>query len=438
MPRQTSELVTPTAFHLRLAVAGTGGVFADGYGLGIVGIALANASGQWNLTPLVTGLAGGAALAGLFLGALLTGPCADRFGRRPVFASNMLILLVLSLLQACVASAPALVAARFLIGATLGTDYVVSKAMLAEWMPLRIRGRVLAGLAVAWAAGYASAYFVGYALEGSGTDAWRWMLASSALPCLIVWPLRRSIPETPAWLLNHGQADVAAKVVTAVLGQGVAPPSSGRLEERQSWGMLFGPELRMRSFVACTIFVCQVIPYFALGTFVARVLAALHVSSATAAGLTYNVALLSGAIIGLLVVERVPRRAFLIGSFAIAAMAMAILVPDIVWPRWMTIACFVVFAGTVSAASNILYVYLPELFPTSLRASGIGLAVAFSRVGSAMATFLLPVVVVEFGARMALGACVAVLCVGGLVCALYAPETRATVRPNQFGAVSGT
>jgi putative MFS transporter len=103
---------------------------------------------------------------------------------------------------------------------------------------------------------------------------------------------------------------------------------------------------------------------------------------------------------------------------------MAILVPNIEWPRWLTVTCFAVFAGTVSGASNILYVYLPELFPTELRASGIGLAVAASRVGSALATFLLPVVVADFGVRVALGACVGVLVVGGLVCARYAPETR--------------
>ena len=70
---------------------------------------------------------------------------------------------------------------------------------------------------------------------------------------------------------------------------------------------------------------------------------------------------------------------------------------------------FVIFAGVLSAASNLVYVYLPELFPTSLRASGIGLAIAASRVGSAVSTFLLPVVVSRYGVHVALGACVAVL-----------------------------
>lgn len=413
----------PTAFHRRLAVAGTGGVFADGYGLGIVGIALANVGGDFPLGPLASGLVGGAALAGLFLGALLTGPVADRVGRRPVFAANLALLAVLSLAQCLAASVAALVAARFCIGAVLGSDYVVSKAMLAEWMPLSVRGRVLARLAVAWAFGYASAYAVGYAMPPM-PDAWRWMLATSALPCLMVLPLRLRVPETPAWLQHRGRADAAQRVVTAALGAGVRPAPAPATVRPEPWVRLFAPDLRVRTAVACTVFVCQVIPYFALGTFVARVLRALDVRSPTAAGVVYNAALLGGAVLGLHVVERMPRRVFLVGTFALAALVLAVLVPDVELPTAVSVLCVALFAAVVSGGSNVLYVYLPELFPTGLRASGIGLAIAASRVGSAVATFLLPVVVDGYGVRAALGACVAVLATGALVCARWAPETR--------------
>jgi putative MFS transporter len=79
----------------------------------------------------------------------------------------------------------------------LGTDYVVSKALLTEFTPRRFRGRILGLLSVAWASGYACAYFVGFALSKSGPDAWRWMLVSSAIPCLSVLPIRVAIPESP-------------------------------------------------------------------------------------------------------------------------------------------------------------------------------------------------------------------------------------------------
>jgi putative MFS transporter len=96
---------------------------------------------------------------------------------------------------------------------------------------------------------------------------------------------------------------------------------------------------------------------------------------------------------------------------------------------------FALFAGVLSAASNLCYVYLPELFPTDLRASGIGLAIAASRIGSAVSTFLLPVVVAEYGVRTALGACVSVLAVGALICLRWAPETR-HVRLGAFDQLS--
>ncbi len=93
-------------------------------------------------------------------------------------------------------------------------------------------------------------------------------------------------------------------------------------------------------------------------------------------------------------------------------------------PTFVSVALFALFAGVLSASSNLVYVYLPELFPTSLRASGLGLAIASSRVGSAVSTFLLPVLVGAFGIHVALGACVAVLALGGSVCYFLAPETR--------------
>ncbi len=144
-------------FHLRIAVASCVGVFSDGYGLGIIGISLSRAPAQLGLNPAWLGLLGGASLFGLFAGALLTGPAADRFGRRPIFAWNMALLAALSLLQGLTTTAPQLLVLRLGIGFLLGTDYVVSKALLAEFTPRRIRGRVLGLLSVAWAAGYACA-----------------------------------------------------------------------------------------------------------------------------------------------------------------------------------------------------------------------------------------------------------------------------------------
>ncbi len=414
------------AFHVRIAISGSGGVFSDGYGLGIIGIALSRAEPELGLTPLWMGLLGGASLFGLFGGALLTGLAADHFGRRPIFAYNMALLGILSVLQGFVGSAAELLAVRLAVGFLLGTDYVVSKAMLTEFIPLRFRARVLGSLSIAWAGGYACAYFVGVALAGTHLDTWRWMLLTSALPCFLVLPLRITMPESPMWLANHGRGEAAANIVYRNLGAGVEPPSRtlGAPRSRGRWMQLLSPRWRRRTFVACAFFTCQVIPYFALGTFVTQVMAAMSIDSGLLGGVIYNSALLGGAIIGLMVVDRLSRRTFLIGSFSIAAAPMLILA---VWthvPTVMLTLLFAVFASVLSAASNLVYVYLPELFPTDLRASGIGLAIAMSRTGSAVSTFLLPLVVAEYGIRSALAACALVLTLGALTCARWAPETR--------------
>jgi putative MFS transporter len=413
-------------FHLRVATASAGGVFSDGFGLGIIGISLSLAAAPLRLTPSWLGLLGGASLAGLFVGALLTGPVADQFGRRPVFAYNMALLGALSILQFFVASALQLLALRLLIGFLLGTDYVVSKALLTEYTPRSFRGRVLSLLSVAWAGGYTCAYFVGFALTHAGGDAWRWMLLTSAAPCLLILPVRITMPESPLWLAGHGQSARAARIVHAKLGAHVAPPPAipPAPRGRGRWRQLVSTAWRRRTLVACAFFTCQVIPYFAVGTFVARVMSALNVQSGYAGGLVYNLSLLIGAVVGLDVVDRISRRAFLIGSFALAAATMLTLIVGEDLSPVVIIVLFAIFAGVLSAASNLVYVYLPELFPTDLRASGIGLAIAASRIGSAASTFLLPIVVAAFGVRMALGACVAVLVVGGLICQAWAPETR--------------
>jgi MFS transporter, putative metabolite transport protein len=413
-------------FHVRVGIASCGGVFSDGYGLGIIGISLGRVPPQLGLNPVWMGLLGGASLFGLFAGALLTGPAADRYGRRPIFAYNMAVLGALSLLQGLADSPAQLLALRLAIGFLLGTDYVVSKALLTEFTPRNTRGRILGLLAVAWAGGYACAYFIGFALGGSGPQAWRWMLITSALPCLLILPLRISMPESPRWLMNHGHSAEAVRVVHEKLGGNVAPPPfmPAPPADRGRWRQLLSPAWRRRTLLGCAFFTCQVIPYFAVGTFVSQVMSAMNVKSGYVGGLIYNLSLLGGAVAGLLVIDRLPRRSFLIGSFCIAASAMLVLCAWADIPPLAMTILFAVFAGVLSAASNLVYVYLPELFPTDLRASGIGLAIAASRTGSAISTFLLPVIVAAYGVRSALGACVAVLAIGALVCRQWAPETR--------------
>jgi putative MFS transporter len=92
-------------------------------------------------------------------------------------------------------------------------------------------------------------------------------------------------------------------------------------------------------------------------------------------------------------------------------------------PAVVTVGLFAVFALILSAVNNLVYLYPAELFPTEIRATGLGVAVAVSRAGSSLATFLLPTIVLNYGGSAAVSLCIAVLLFGGIG-AFWAPETR--------------
>jgi putative MFS transporter len=417
------EDVPLRGFHLRVAFSGTGGQFSDGFVLGIIGIAVSMAAGTLHLNAVWMGALGAASLAGLFFGSMFAGPVADRYGRRTIFAFDMLLFAVISAAQYFVTSPTQLLVLRLLLGLILGADYVVSKSLVTEFAPRRYRGRLLSVLAAAWAAGYVGAYLAGFAIRDIGPDAWRIMLAASGLPALLILPFRLGVPESPMWLMKRGRKEEALEIIRAKFGpETTLPESTVTPRQRGTWSELFSARWRKNTLVGCVFYTCQVIPYFALGTFSPKVLQALQVKDGFVGGLVYNVLLFAGAIFGLLIADRLSRRAFLIGSFYLAALGLAVLAYAGFGPLG-TILAFGIFACILSAAANLEFVYPPELFPTHLRASGVGLAVASSRFGSAISTFLLPVAVQHVGIHSALGACVAVLVFGGVFCHLFAPET---------------
>ncbi|SEN52392.1 MFS transporter, putative metabolite transport protein [Pseudomonas sp. ok272] len=408
--------------HIKAAVGGVGGQFCDGYVLGIIGIAIALATTPLGLDALWLGLLGGAALIGLFLGSLLTGPLADRFGRKHIYRWNMALFCVVSVAQFFAQNAEQLLVLRLLLGLALGSDFVVGVSLVAELVPKRFRGPLLALMAVAWTLGFTVSYVIGYLLQSLGDDAWRWILFSSAVPALLVFIARQGTPESPLWLMKKGRLREARDVMER-LGGGDLPTAEANAV-KVSWSQLFSRKWRRNTLVGAVFYTCQVIPYFAMSTFIPRIFTALKVEDSYTGGLIYNVFLLAGAVAGLMVINRLTRRSFLIGTFTINAIALFVLATWSGMPAVYVVGVFAVFAFVMAASGVLEFAYTSELFPTELRASGVGLSVAASRIGAAAGTFLLPVMMERFGTASAIGACVAALVIGALVCLRWAPETN--------------
>lgn len=275
-----------------------------------------------------------------------------------------------------------------------------------------------------WTIGYVAANVLGLAYGDATPDAWRWLLASAALPALIVLVLRIGTPESPRWLLGKGRVQEARAIVAKHFGPHVMLDGSAEPHANAGFARLFRRDLIRRTIFNCAFFVCLVIPYFAIYTFLPTILKTIGLAEGFGADLLLNAFLVLGALIGIGLTIRLSRRGFLIGSFAVTCASLVALA---VLPSAAAVAmivAFAIFTLTMSAFSNLVGVFPPECFPTEVRASGVGLAIACSRLGSAIGTFLLPAGIATLGFHVTMFALAGVLLVGMIVSIAWAPETK--------------
>lgn len=414
-----------TGFHLRAAAYTTGGMFVDGYILGIVGFALAGAAPELDLNAWWIGLLGAASLAGIFIGSLIFGWVTDRIGRQVMYLADLAVFIVGSVSQLFVTNAEQLLILRLIMGIAIGADYAIGAALLSEFVPRRQRGSLLASLNAVWTFGFVAALVVGAAFTAWAPTDWRWLLASSALPAAVVLLMRLGTPESPRWLVAQGRVEEAQEVVTKHWGPeyGIEDLVTSTPTEPARYSALFSRRYRTRTAFAGLFWFCQVVPYFALFTFLPQVLSTLGLEG-VAGEISSSLFLCAGAVVGVVIMDKLPRRTFVIWSFAVLAVSLGTLGVVSDPHRVLVIACFAVFAFVVSAAGNLETVYPSEVFPTEVRASGTGFAAAISRVGAAVGTFLLPTAIASIGVAPTMLIATAVLLAGMALSWAWAPETR--------------
>ncbi|GAS89177.1 arabinose efflux permease family protein [Mycolicibacterium brisbanense] len=416
-------------FHLRVTAFTAGGLFCDGYILGIVGIALAIYGQHVGLPDMWLGLIGSGALIGLFLGSLIFGPIIDRLGRQTMYVIDLTIFVVCSLLHLVADEPWQLFAIRLALGIAMGIDYAIGATLLSEFLPRKHRGTLLATLNTTWTVGFVVAFVIGYVLRDVlGEDSWRWMLASGAVPAVVVLLLRLGAPESPRWLAAHGRADEARRVLDKYFGEHVvideSPDTAAHSNKSARLLVLFTRPWRRRTLFASVFWFCQVLPYFALFTFAPTVLSAVGLGDGFTGGLIMNLFQLAGGIVGVIVMDRLARRGFTLWSFVVMGLALLPLGIFAAPSAAVIVACFAVYAFAISAAGTLCHVYPAELFPTDFRATGVGFAAAMSRIGAAVGTFLLPLSLSHLGNRETMLLAVLVLAVGVVATAKWAPETR--------------
>jgi MFS transporter, putative metabolite transport protein len=412
-------------FMYRLLFVLCGGMFLDGYILGIVGPVIDTISKDLAFSALWEGLIGAAALFGIFIGSPLGGWAGDKFGRKPMFMVDMLLFCLGSALQFFVDSAWQLFLVRLLMGIAIGMEYSVGWPLMAEFAPARLRGRLIGSTLIAWYVGFMVAFFVGYVLTNATGLGWRVILGTSTILAVILVIARIGMPESPRWLWSENRHDEAHAVahrymedpadMTDVEHEHTRKPSFRELFERRYW----------RATVFCSVFwFCAVSPYFAIATFADSVLKNYGLSGGLAGGVGLSAIAAAGVVLTVLLVDRVGRRALTVPPQWLCTALLAIIGLWAGAPPLVVLVCFLVFSFFNAMYNTLTGIYPGEVFPTEIRGIGTGFAAAFSRVGAGLATFLLPVSMANLGTGPTMLIAAVVALIGAGVSQWLAPETK--------------
>lgn len=390
----------------------------------VEGYAIIQLTPAMQLTPFMAGMIGGSALLGLFLGSLVLGWISDHIGRQKIFTFSFLLITLASFLQFFATKPEHLIGLRILIGIGLGGDYSVGHTLLAEFSPRRHRGILLGAFSVVWTVGYVLASIAGHHFISENPEAWRWLLASAALPALLITLLRWGTPESPRWLLRQGRFAEAHAIVHRYFGPHVLLGDEVVTATHKHIKTLFSSRYWRRTAFNSVFFVCLVIPWFVIYTWLPTIAQTIGLEDALTASLMLNALLIVGALLGLVLTHLLAHRKFLLGSFLLLA-ATLVVMACLPAGSSLTLLLFVLFSTTISAVSNLVGILPAESFPTDIRSLGVGFATAMSRLGAAVSTGLLPWVLAQWGMQVTLLLLATVLLVGFVVTWLWAPETKA-------------
>lgn len=196
---------------LTAAIAGLGGLLF-GYDTGIIAGALLFIGPDFELGSFARGLVVAAVPVGAIAGAALSGPMADRHGRRLMILAAAVVFIAGALASAAAPGLGALVGARVVIGVAIGIASAAAPVYISEVAPPESRGRLVSFFQLAVTVGILVAYLVGLAFDHS--EGWRWMLGLGCVPALALAFGMLRMPQSPRWLVMAGE-DFEARATLA-------------------------------------------------------------------------------------------------------------------------------------------------------------------------------------------------------------------------------
>jgi putative MFS transporter len=364
---------------------------------------------------------------GMLLGAFVFGRLADRIGRRPVLMMAVVIDACFGVASAFAPDFTWLLVLRFMTGIGVGGTLPVDYTMMAEFLPSDRRGRWLVLLESFWAVGTILLAVLALVALRWGSDAWRVIFLVTGLPALVGVVLRFFIPESPMYLHRNGKSEQARAVlarVAQVNGRSVTiPVLTPEAAVKTTLFTLFSSKLRRRSLALCVAWALISIAYYGVFVYLPVKLSAEGFGFMRGQEFLILLAVvqLPGFALSAYGVERWGRKPTLIGFLLLSALGCMLY--SLGSATALVVGSTLLMSFALLGTWGALYAFTPEVYPTDLRASGMGLAGAIARFGGLFApTIIAPVMAAHF--TLALAMLAAFLVIGAIAIGCVDVESR--------------
>src|SRR5579872_3279842 len=394
-----------SSFHYRIFWLVGAGMFFDGYDLYVAGGVLASTI-QTKFSTVPQNLQFiSLTFVGMTIGSLVTGFIGDRYGRRFTYQINLLVFGLASLAAAFAQDMTQLIICRFVQGLGLGAEIVVGYSTLTEFVPPASRGRWLSFMAFLTVCGFPVTAILGYLIIP--TWGWRPMFIIAGIGSLIVWYLRKNLPESPRWLEAQGRTAEAEalmqtieKEVTATSGALPAPAITAPTPQLTAASM-FRPPILQRLLVGCWVLITINTLIFGFVIFLPQFFLRQGLTITNSLGYTVVLAAASlvGCACGAYLSDAVGRRWSIIGASVVTIVAGYIYARfDAASDPAVVLAIgFVLIVAIYVQTAMLFGVYTPELFPTEIRLRANGICNTLGRGATVISPFVVGALMVDYG-----------------------------------------
>lgn len=345
----------------------------DAMDVGMLSFIIADLSLKWQLSPEQTGLFTSINSIGMVFGAAIAGYMADKYGRKSVLLWTLLIFSLATGLSAAATGFVVLCILRFIAGFGLGGELPVASTLVSESVQSKDRGRAVVLLESFWAAGWiASALIAYFVIPKYG---WQAAFIIGGLPALYALYLRRAIEDPPRYTKQ-----------TAEKGNRAA-------SFRQRFKSVWAKPHRRATIMLWVLWFTVVFSYYGMFLWLPSVmmLKGFSLVKSFEYVLIMTLAQLPGYFTAAYFIEKFGRKFVLVLYLVLTAVSAA-------WFGLATTEGALIAAGICLSFFNLgawggMYAYTPELYPTSVRSTGVGLAASFGRVGGILAPYMVGMLV---------------------------------------------